>query len=261
MSAAPHDRLLELLAARATDGLEPAEQAELDRLLAEHPEADDGTMELAAGAALLAMAGPGDGEPMPGALRARVLEDLRRDPGAPPLRLAGAPAPAPFLTRVAAWSGWLAAAACLLLVLIVSFGRRPAEMPPEQARDVFLQTAGDVRVAPWGDWDDPEQKGVAGEVAWSESEQTGYMTFRGLAPNNPGEEQYQLWIIDERGLEQRISGGVFNADPDGNLVVEIEPAVEIHGAKAFAITVERPGGVWVSDMDRRVVIAALPEEG
>jgi anti-sigma-K factor RskA len=118
-----------------------------------------------------------------------------------------------------------------------------------------------VRTASWGEWEGPEQRGVRGEVAWSEAAQRGYMTFEGLAPNDPTEEQYQLWIIDERGLEQRISGGVFDADEDGNLVVEIEPAVEIHNAAAFAVTIERPGGVWVSDMTRRVVIAALPDSG
>jgi anti-sigma-K factor RskA len=162
--------------------------------------------------------------------------------------------------RLAAWSGWLAAAACLAIAIGVA-ARRTGPTDPARAREQFLETASDAATAPWGEWDSPEQRGVAGEVVWSESAQRGYMTFRGLGPNDPTEEQYQLWIIDERGLEQRISGGVFDSDADGEVVVEIEPAVEIRGAAAFAVTIERPGGVWVSDMSRRVVIAALPGSG
>ncbi|MBK7403693.1 MAG: anti-sigma factor [Phycisphaerales bacterium] len=158
---------------------------------------------------------------------------------------------------LAAWSGWLAAAACLTLALIIASRLAPQTSSPLDARQAFLQNAPDVQTAAWSDWDTPEHPGVRGEVAWSESEQKGYMTFDGLQPNDPAKEQYQLWIIDERGLEQRISGAIFNcADPD-HVVVEIEPAVRIHGAAAFAITIERPGGVWVSDMTRRVVIASL----
>lgn len=257
MSYTPDERVLELLAGRAVDGLDEAERAELERLLAEHPGADDGSMDRAAAAAMVAMVGVG--EPLPGALRGRLVATLREEAASDSRRIGGGGRGG---ARLAAWSGWVAAAACLLIAAAVMSRRAgPSAIDPERARAEFLQTASDVRTAAWGDWDDPEQKGVLGEVAWSESSQRGYMTFRGLAANDPGEEQYQLWIIDERGLEQRISGGVFDADADGEVVVEIEPAVEIHGAAAFAVTVERPGGVWVSDMSRRVVIAALPGGG
>jgi hypothetical protein len=44
----------------------------------------------------------------------------------------------------------------------------------------------------------------------------------------------------------------------GELVVPIRPAIEVQGAAAFAVTIEKVGGTWVSDMKRRVVIAAKP---
>ena len=94
-------------------------------------------------------------------------------------------------------------------------------------------------------------------MVWSDSAQAGYMTFAGL-PALEG-SAYQLWIIDaERGLAQRISGGVFNGDAEGGpLRVAIdETPIPVNSAAAFAVTIEKPGGTWVSDMSRRVVIAA-----
>jgi hypothetical protein len=83
------------------------------------------------------------------------------------------------------------------------------------------------------------------------------MEFTNLPALDPNKECYQLWIIDSRGMEQRISGGCFNAAPGGKGVttVVIKPGIQVVGAAAFAVTIERPEGTWVSDMKRRVVIA------
>jgi hypothetical protein len=81
------------------------------------------------------------------------------------------------------------------------------------------------------------------------------MKFENLPALDETKERYQLWIIDSRGMEQRISGGVFNGAA-GNQFVVIDPGIDVDRAAAFAITIERPDGVWVSDMKRRVVIAA-----
>jgi hypothetical protein len=111
----------------------------------------------------------------------------------------------------------------------------------------------------WSDWSDAtvacEKPGVKGELVWADSIQKGVMRFANLPVLDATKEKYQLWIIDSRGMEQRISGGVFNSTA-GECYVVIEPGIEVDRAAAFAITIERPGGVWVSDMKRRVVIAA-----
>jgi len=60
-------------------------------------------------------------------------------------------------------------------------------------------------------------------------------------------------------MEQRVSGGVFSGSEGsatGEIIVPIEPGLAIQGAGAFAVTIEPPGGNAVSDMKRRVVIAA-----
>lgn len=273
MSGVPfhNDRLLELLADREVGSLATDDRAELDTLLGEHPEADDGSMEFAAVAAMLAALGTV--EEMPAAVRSRVMgeidqERVGRAPagaaagGRPELRLTGGESDRSRASWVV-WGGWLAAAACLVIAAFAVLNRPasptpPAELPAALAMEEFLESAPDVRTAEWSAWDNPEIPGVQGRVIWSEAAQKGYMTFEGLAVNNPAEEQYQLWIIDERGMEQRISGAIFNCSvQNGVEVVEIDPGIEVKNAAAFAVTIEPPDGVWVSDMSRRVVIASL----
>lgn len=129
----------------------------------------------------------------------------------------------------------------------------PAELA--KVRQVISQ-ATDTDTLEWKDWDNPEIPGVKGNVIWSEKNQTGVIKFVGLKPNDPAKSQYQLWIIDSRGMNQRVSGAIFNVGPDGCVEVPIMPRIAIKNAAAFAITIEEPGGTWVSDMKRRVVIAA-----
>lgn len=169
------------------------------------------------------------------------------------------------------WGGWLAAAAVAVAAssLYVS---RPASGPSGGTSIATIANAPDARAATWSDWslngDGPEVAGVTGEVVWSEQSQRGVMRFSDLPPLAE-DEVYQVWIVDHRGLfdpsgqSARISGGVFSRetaqrDPEtGLLVVPIDPGIEVQDAAAFAVTIEKPGGTWVSDMSRRVVIAQL----
>ena len=158
--------------------------------------------------------------------------------------------------------GWVAAAAGLTLAAVAWFGDRDVTSGdgPSSIGDPLaaIDSAADVVRLNWGDWDNPEVAGVRGEVVWSDAAQAGYMRFAGL-PEAGKDAQYQLWIIDaERGMEQRISGGVFDAraSSSGEVVVPITPRLFVNKAAAFAVTIERPGGTWVSDMSRRVVIAS-----
>lgn len=100
-----------------------------------------------------------------------------------------------------------------------------------------------------------------GDVVWSPDRQQGFMRFRGLAANDPSVAQYQLWIFDaERNAAHPVDGGVFDvpSTAHGEVVVRIDPRLPIRRATAFAITVERPGGVVVSSRERLPLIAALP---
>jgi hypothetical protein len=73
MARPSHVRLDELLLTRATEGLDAAESAELERLLAAHPHTDEFAYDRAAAAVCLAVFG---GAEMPRGLKARLEEQL-----------------------------------------------------------------------------------------------------------------------------------------------------------------------------------------
>lgn len=283
MTAALPDRALDLLTSYATEGLDVAAASELRGLLGPASLSIAEEFELAAAAVDLALASPPAA--LPSSLRNKL--ELQADVfgvGATVSRAAGpaavgsakVDAPQPLLwrpeeaqnrrSRDLSALGWLAAAAALFLAATAYWPRQfpasPATPAPESAQTQFAALTADPETIslPWGEWSDDQVKaavsGVQGRVIWNERLQKGYMTFTGLRPNDPRLEQYQLWIIDSRGMGQRISGAVFNATPDGELIVPIDPRIPTKGAAAFAITIEEPGGTWVSDMSRRVVIAA-----
>lgn len=70
MAVSARQRIDELLLARATEGLSVRERAELDALLAEHPDVDASAYERAAAAVCLAALGRGGG--LPETLRRRL---------------------------------------------------------------------------------------------------------------------------------------------------------------------------------------------
>lgn len=283
----PNDRELldELLAERALHGLDAADQTRLTELLKRAGLEDDDSFDLAAAAAMLALSHPAERPPASAYTRAgqaaeqfaREMENSRNVLGTPALKIVEPEFGAPRPKRISsAWLGWMAAAACLAFAAIgwlQMFANRQAAIsaPASLAslRDTVSKSK-DARRLAWADWDNPEIKGVKGEVVWNEDGQKGYMTFRGLPENDPSKEQYQLWIVDERGLDQRVSGGIFNgtgqptgwqgevrAERNGDeLVVEISPRIHVGQPALFAVTIEKPGGTWVSDMKRRVVAAA-----
>ena len=121
----------------------------------------------------------------------------------------------------------------------------------------WVNSAEDARRAPWTETGDPDGVGVTGEVVWSDELQSGFMRFRGLPANDAEEGQYQLWIFDaERDDAFPVDGGVFDVvSADGETLVEIDPKLPVSSAVLFAVTVERPGGVVVSDRSRIAVLA------
>lgn len=125
-------------------------------------------------------------------------------------------------------------------------------------RTKLLEVPDTIRVA-WQPFDLPEKpaelKNITGDVVWNDKLQTGYLRFVGLKVNDPAIEQYQVWVIDERGMEQKVSGGIFNATAQGEVIVPIEPGIDVGRVALFAITIEKPGGTWVPDLQRRVVVA------
>lgn len=182
-------------------------------------------------------------------------------------------------TRSTGWMGWVAAAACLVFAVVVSMSGAGRVGVGSADRLIALEAgAPDLIRAAWagisaiGAPDHPLDRGVTGEVIWSDARDEGFMRIAGIEPNDPGEFQYQLWIFDAdrrtgdlpqfraEGLpeiltQRPVDGGVFDVGPDGEVLVPIDAKLPVGRGVLFAVTKEPPGGVVVSDRD--IVFLAL----
>lgn len=270
MSRTPSE-LDDLLIRRATEGLDEAEAHRLNALLDAHPEVDSEWVDLLLGeldAALL----EGEEDSLSTDLRAQLLA------AAPDAAAAtkGAPAPEtpdrgpdpadaepahddgrsrPWL----AWSGWAAAAAVAALWWLPSGETPPAPAAPLDFPAVAALS--DAVVAQWAPGGDTTGEEASGEVVWSTLRQAGVMRLRGLAVNDPGQFQYQLWIFDrDRDERYPVDGGVFDV-PAGATEAEVIINAKLHvdDPTLFAVTVEPPGGVVVSSRERIATIAQISD--
>ena len=99
---------------------------------------------------------------------------------------------------------------------------------------------------------------LEGEVIWSDEKQEGYMKFKGLPVNDDSKEQYQLWIFENAKLEEHPKdGGVFDVTKDGEVIIPIDAKLKVSSPKAFAVTIEKPGGVVVSGREKIPALGAV----
>lgn len=183
-----------------------------------------------------------------------------------------------------AYGGWMAAVAAVIALVATRGEPKPGATsnepalaagtdaceacpelpppPPAPPSDVekrqTLQAQPEALRLAWAKTDDPLAGEATGDVVWSNEAQEGYMRFVGLPVNDPGEQQYQLWIFDKgRSDKTPVDGGVFDVTEAGEVIVPIDPKVRVDEAVMFAVTVERPGGVVVSDRAHIVTLAKL----
>jgi hypothetical protein len=154
---------------------------------------------------------------------------------------------------------WLAFAASLLLALGLWFTRpeSAAFSTPAKARLALLNSSDDLIQSNWTAGKTPFENPVRGDVVWSNTRQTGFMRFVGMPINDPNLQQYQLWIIDPLRDDEPIDGGVFNVSSSGEVIVPIDAKLQVIEPAAFAITIEKPGGVVVSSQDRLPLLASV----
>ena len=284
MSQNMDERLLDLLCDKATGSLSDEEARELAELSASaNADMDAQSLELTAAAILLAET---EIEEMPAHLEAKLLGAAQRHfaaqrastdgSGTLPARTIGLSDPKPTRSFFD-WFGWaVAAAACIALIGTVYYNqqrvttlqaqidelKRPTPAPAKptvaEARDRLIREARDLKRASWTKGTVKESEGVTGEVVWSDEKQIGYMTFRGLPANDPNREAYQLWIFEQADLEAHPKdGGVFNIAESGEVIVPIEAKLRVVDPKAFAVTVEKPGGVVVSERGKIAALAPV----
>jgi len=283
------ERLMELLADRATTGLDQAEETELNSLLAMEPAVDSEAVDRAAATLSVGLAGEEQSqERVPQELMARLMlqaseavvrtrdadgraEVVQTKNSVDRLKIERESSRPLLNGRTRrdgwkVWGGWMAAAACLT-VAVVGWLRSPSGSgsATSDVRMLVDRTSGTVSRA-WGAWPAKENEpaaeqfpgadAVKGQVVWNQQLQKGYMVFSGLTPNNPASKQYQLWIID-KNQKNPIDGGVFDIAQSGEVVIPITAKLPVKELVGFGVTVEPPGGVVVSDQNRRVVVALV----
>lgn len=281
------ERLFELLADQTVFGLNEEESVELQRLKAEFPEWErDISFELAA--AFVNLAGLDLDENLPADLRAKVsknaLEFFNKQTGSAQITSDSAVKFTPNIKRKFEtetkgsfwqWLGWgLAATACLVLavdlwtthsvkqpVVVAKLETSPTpkpELTAAEQRERLIASTPDIIRSSWTEANPKNPKNISGDIVWSNTAQKGFMRFRGLPANDPNKEAYQLWIVDEtQDAKTPISGGVFDVNSDGEVVVPINAQIKVRKPKAFAVTKEKPGGVVVSKQEEVMTIAKI----
>jgi hypothetical protein len=281
----PDEAMVDLAIKQVTEGLSPAEQRalEMDSELASAYLRD-----LERAAAAVTLAGSAGGEPLPAALSTRIAQQAAEHFARPgnvadlgEARTAAAEnarplqAPAPGRPNRFGGYGWLAAAACLVLA-IFGWERSPPPLPPvavappvpvtvpparpapptaAEERAALLAKTDSLKI-PLGATKDPAAAGVTGDVVWDPVAQRGFLHFAGLAPNDPAMHQYQIWIFDA-GRDKRypVDGGVFDVPANASeVVIPIRASLMVRKPAAFAVTLEKPGGVVVSGREHVVAL-------
>jgi Anti-sigma-K factor rskA len=284
----PDEAMVDLLIKQVTVGLSPAEQRELDVMDSELASAYLRDLERAAAAVTLA--GSAAEAPLPAALSARIAQqavehfaspsnvaDLREARSLGPVKARVHPSTAPARANRYGAYGWLAAAACLVLA-IFGWERSPPPSAPvavvtpapvtvpaplpalptaAEERAALLAKADSLKI-PLGATKDPAAAGVTGDVVWDPVTQRGFLHFAGLGANDPTMHQYQIWIFDA-GRDKRypVDGGVFDVPANASeVVIPIRASLMVRKPAAFAVTLEKPGGVVVSAREHVIALGA-----
>jgi anti-sigma-K factor RskA len=256
------DRWEDLQMTRLLFGLSSEEETEFDKLAQTMPVKQSELFESVVASLDIAWSDP-TSMPLPDHLRqvirSRAIEELTiqgsaSDQTSPVIK------PASVRLSMIPWGIAAACMAITVLTVFTSSQKEPvkvASLDVTQQRDQFIASANDLVQAQWINGPTPIPN-VEGDVAWSPSQQRGFMRFKGLTVNQPTLKQYQLWIFDHnQSPETPIDGGVFDVSTTGIMIVPINAKLHVEHAYIFAVTIEKPGGVVVSSRTELPLLAKL----
>jgi len=172
---------------------------------------------------------------VPAALKDRILQEIAAESGADKQHSLGDRKVTP---HPISWLPWAIAALFLvslgaLLYNNMQLRRQITEM---RAADPLIRTSF-VALAP--------AKGAPSDakatVAWQPDKQSGVIRISGLPAAGRGKD-YQLWAVDAERTDP-INAGVVHVNPNGTAQVRFKPTESAHNIKAFALSLEREGGV------------------
>ncbi len=271
MRSEEKEKVLDLLCDKFVYGLSDEQTAELERLGYDAEDAESIEKTITA----LGLIDVNADAPMPASLQAKLTRDADRFFGSSEEEARAGRREVTDNAGGRWWFGWLgwAAAAAACVALAVSLFTRPddrranippmptptpvEQLTPEQQRQRLMDSPGQLIRADWAPGK-MSNISVSGDVVWSEEKQAGYIRLKGLPRNDPAKETYQLWIVDgEQDPKTPIDGGVFDINSDGEVIIPIDAKIRVRDPKAFAITIERPGGVVVSRQERLPALAPV----
>ncbi len=275
--------LFDLLTKQATYGLDVAEQKELDDLSNAHDLFAGESFELAAAA--IGLSGMDIDEPMPAHLYSKILADANSFYGIEAATDAEVISETDdlqptfgFEPKRSSWMGWfgwvVASVACIALAVNILSTRveksidvaknptpsaSPEKPSPAKQFEEMMASANVIKASigpvPKGS---VELASAGGDVVWNDAKQSGYMKLHGLPKNDKAVSTYQLWIFDEKqDPKYPIDGGTFDINDDGDVIIPIDAKIATKNPKLFAITVEKPGGVVVSDRKKMAALATV----
>jgi len=208
--------------------LGPEEIAGFESALSANGELRDLVREMREAAGDLARTAPS--RVPPASLKQRVMSELSAKPG----RTSSiSRQPTSF-----AWMPWAIAAILMLFcgVLALDRARLQRELASTRAADPLMQTIF-FTLTPSGS----APADAKATVAWQPGRQSGVIRITNLPAPEPGKD-YQLWAVDAAHKDP-VSAGVIRVDKNGVAQVRFKPVDTAQQVKAFAISVEREGGV------------------
>lgn len=203
----------------ALDSLGAEEAADFERELSVNAELRAFVVELRETTASLALAVPQ--RDAPAALKSRLLQQIEREAATKVVR---------FPTN---WIPWAIAAALALFCGMLAYDRAQLQ------RRVAATSTEPVLVALAATPDAPATAGAV--VAWEPAKQAGVIKIRNLPAAATGKD-YQLWAVDAEHKDP-VDAGILRVDANGVAQVEFKPKAATRNVKAFAISLEREGGV------------------
>ena len=254
----PGQRLQQLLADRATEGLDRSDWPELDRLIDQQTELGWDDLDLAAAAIGLCFEHADPVQP-PEELVAAVRAHARVHFSAPRAQV-GSTESDPG-ARSSPWMGRLAYAAAVFVVIslvasAITRFERGQETAPAVAREILMADAPEALRLDFRPLVDDPYGAVRGDVVWSVRHQRGFLRLSGMPANETSRTHYQLWIVDPTRDVEPVDGGVFDVPTaSGEVVIAIDAKLPVLDPRAFVITAEHRGGVVVSDGPHLIVAA------
>lgn len=208
--------------------LEPDEAAAFESQLSANAELRDMTRELREAAGSVAFTAPR--RTPPASLKERIMREVAAE--------AEERKVAPLRRRPLGWVPWAIAAALAIFCGLLTVDRilLKRQLAALRGVDQLMQTTF-FTLAPSA----PAPADAKATVAWEPGNQRGVIRISNLPAPQPGKD-YQLWAVDAEHKDP-ISAGIIRVDQNGGAQVRFKPVENAQHVKAFAISLERKGGV------------------